>query len=203
MTERNFNQDMAKAAKCVVAEVEEIVEAGQLDPENIHVPGVYVDRVFLSDPNCEWSHVKIEKLSIEGNTEVKKLVSEKALREGKIKFNPCNGDNKTKNNDPIRLKIAKRAAQEVQSGMNINLGIGIPVLLPNVLPPDVQIFMQSENGIIGVGPRPTSVEEATGKRITAGKVHYSLFRNLLSLIPEDLTSLPPSPSRLFGEAIST
>ncbi len=87
--------------------------------------------------------------------------------------------------------------------MNINLGIGIPVLLPNVLPADVQIFMQSENGIIGVGPRPTTVEEATGKRITAGKVYSILFRNQSSSTLEDLTSLPQSPSPLFEEATLT
>ncbi len=59
MTERNFNQDMAKAAKCVIAEVEEIVETGALDPESIHVPAVYVDRIFQSDPNSPYSEIKI------------------------------------------------------------------------------------------------------------------------------------------------
>ncbi len=59
MSERNFNQDMAKAAHCVIVEVEEIVEAGELDPESIHVPGVYVDRIFKSDPDSPWSEVKI------------------------------------------------------------------------------------------------------------------------------------------------
>lgn len=54
-TERNLNPDVARAGKCVVVEVEEIVEAGKLDPENIHVPGVYVDRIFLQDPDCEFS----------------------------------------------------------------------------------------------------------------------------------------------------
>lgn len=54
-----------------------------------------------------------------------------------------------------RLKIMRRAAQEVKSGMNINLGIGIPTLLPSVLPAGVQISLQSENGIFGVGPYPS------------------------------------------------
>lgn len=57
-TERNFNADMATAAKCVIVEVEEIVEAGELDPENIHVPAVYVDRIFKSDPNNPLSDIK-------------------------------------------------------------------------------------------------------------------------------------------------
>lgn len=47
-TARNFNQDMATAAKCVIVEAEEIVEAGELHPNDIHTPGVYVDRVYKS-----------------------------------------------------------------------------------------------------------------------------------------------------------
>lgn len=43
---RNFNPVMCKAAKITIVEAEEIVEAGELDPENIHVPGIYVDRII-------------------------------------------------------------------------------------------------------------------------------------------------------------
>ena len=46
---------MAKAAKCVVAEVEEVVEDGEIDPDQVHVPGVYVHKIFKSDPNCKYS----------------------------------------------------------------------------------------------------------------------------------------------------
>lgn len=48
----------------------------------------------------------------------------------------------------------KRAAKEVRDGMNVNLGIGIPMLLPSVLPPGVNINLQSENGIFGIGDYP-------------------------------------------------
>lgn len=54
-TARNFNADMCTAAKCVVAEVEEIVPAGSLDPDYIHVPGVYVDRIYQADPKSPFS----------------------------------------------------------------------------------------------------------------------------------------------------
>lgn len=51
---RNFNQDMAKAAKYVVAEVEEIVEDGDLQSENIHVPSIFVGKSFLSQLRSTW-----------------------------------------------------------------------------------------------------------------------------------------------------
>ena len=51
-TANNFNLAMAKAAKCTIAEVEEIVEIGQLDPNGIHLPGIYVDRL-IQGPSYE------------------------------------------------------------------------------------------------------------------------------------------------------
>ncbi|MGO9916397.1 MAG: 3-oxoacid CoA-transferase subunit B [Isosphaeraceae bacterium] len=53
-----------------------------------------------------------------------------------------------------QTKIARRIAQELQSGMLVNLGIGIPTLVANFLPAGVHVFFQSENGIIGTGPIP-------------------------------------------------
>lgn len=154
-TERNFNQDMAKAAHCVIAEVEEIVEAGELDPEAVHVQAVYVDRVFKSDPNCKYSQVKVERLTLKGVSEVKSFVDESDIRNGNLTFGAEDSNKKNKNSDATRLKIARRAAKEVRNGMNINLGIGIPTLLPTVLPDHVQINLESENGIMGVGSYPS------------------------------------------------
>jgi 3-oxoacid CoA-transferase len=124
---------MATAAKCVIAEVEEIVEDGEIDPECIHVPAVYVDRVFKADPKSPFSELKVEKLTVKGETEVKTFVNESDIVKKNITYSQVK-DSKNKNSDPVRLKIASRAAKEVTNGMNVNLGIGIPTLLPSVLP---------------------------------------------------------------------
>jgi acetate CoA/acetoacetate CoA-transferase beta subunit len=58
--------------------------------------------------------------------------------------------------------IAKRIAQELRSGMLVNLGIGIPTMVANYIPSDIKIFFQSENGLIGTGPIP---EEGMGHRL--------------------------------------
>ncbi len=58
--------------------------------------------------------------------------------------------------------IAKRIAQELRSGMLVNLGIGIPTMVANFVPNDVKVFFQSENGLIGTGPIP---EQGMGHRL--------------------------------------
>lgn len=55
-----------------------------------------------------------------------------------------------------RKIIAQRAAREVKNGMIVNLGIGIPSLVPDYLDSSIQVFFQAENGILGMGPTPTS-----------------------------------------------
>ncbi|MBQ4548773.1 MAG: CoA transferase subunit B [Bacteroidales bacterium] len=61
--------------------------------------------------------------------------------------------------DQIREVIAKRAAKELHDGDVVNLGIGIPTMIPNYLPEGVTVTLQSENGAMGMGPTPAAGEE--------------------------------------------
>ena len=67
-----------------------------------------------------------------------------------------------------RERIARRVAQELRDGYYVNLGIGIPTMVANYVPPGIEVIFQSENGMLGVGPYPLPGEEDSDL-INAGK----------------------------------
>jgi 3-oxoacid CoA-transferase len=126
---RNFNPPMCKAAKITIAEVEEIVPVGDLKADEIHMPSIYVHRIIRSK-NLE---KRIERLQVR---------------------KPNGGEKKQSEAAKLRERIVRRVACEYKDGMNINLGIGIPVLSSNFIPNGITVHLQSENGILGLGPFP-------------------------------------------------
>ncbi|PKQ44527.1 3-oxoacid CoA-transferase [Confluentibacter flavum] len=139
MTEQNFNRAMATAADIVIAEVQEIVPVGDIDPNQIHTPGCFVDYL------------------------VQKTLSEKDLG-----TSASVGSSKVI--DEKRMNMAKRAFAELNKGDVVNLGIGIPTLVADLIKPKDSIILHTENGMLGVGPEPVDGRGAMFYPVNAGKV---------------------------------
>ncbi|WP_261841885.1 3-oxoacid CoA-transferase [Aliamphritea ceti] len=139
MTENNFNHSAATAAKLVIAEVETIVPVGDIDPNSVHTPGCFIDYL-------------VEAKLTEADLGSSASVSASA-----------------KKVDESRLNMAREALSELTPGDVVNLGIGVPTLVADLITPEHGISMHTENGMLGVGPEPES-GGAMDYPVNAGKV---------------------------------
>ncbi|TGJ82521.1 hypothetical protein E0Z10_g6235 [Xylaria hypoxylon] len=147
-TTKTYAGLMAKAARLAIVEAENIVPIGSLDPDSVDLPGIYIDRIVPATAAKTAEVVKIAP--------------------------PKNDKSGQSNVLDSRTRIAKRAAQELKDGYYVNLGVGIPTLAASYLPEDSKVWLQSENGILGMGPYPSSEAEADPDLVNAGKETVTL-----------------------------
>lgn len=145
-----FGPLMAKAAKVTIVEAENIVEIGEINPNDVDLPGIFVDRVV---PATSEKHIEVLKLR-DQEAEAKIGQSTNAAQEK-------------------RNRIGRRASQELKQGYYVNLGVGIPTLAATFIPPGRTVWVQSENGILGMGAYPTK-DEVDPDIVNAGKETVTL-----------------------------
>jgi len=151
-TTKSFAPLMAKAARISIVEAENIVPTGTLKPDEIDLPGIYIDRVVKSTKE--------------------KIIEIKKIRDPNAKPGV---ENPKDDATARRNRIAKRASKELKEGFYVNLGVGMPTLAPSFLPAERKVWIQSENGILGMGAYPTE-EELDADIINAGKETVTLVK---------------------------
>lgn len=115
-TQNNFSSVMARNAALTIVEAENIVPIGAISPNAIHLPGVYVDRIVKATAPKQIEFATLAQDADEASGKGSEAVAgEKAAK-------------------AARHRIAKRAAKELQDGFHVNLGIGMPTLVPEVCP---------------------------------------------------------------------
>jgi 3-oxoacid CoA-transferase len=127
----NFHPSMAAASKVTIAEVDEIVPAGTIAPEDVKIPGIYVDRLVLHDT------ARDEKSDDE----------ERQRRQRRVIAN-------TKEFGLTQDQMAIRASLLLKPGQYVNLGMGIPTKVANYITAESGVMLHAENGILGYGPQP-------------------------------------------------
>ena len=148
---RNFSPMMAMAAKITIAEVEHLVPAGEIDADEVHLPGIFVQKIFQGKK----FENPLEKVTL-------------AQPEG------SDGGALSPVSKPMsRRQMAWRAAQSLPDLGYVNLGIGVPTLVADYLPAERGIRLHSENGVMGVGPYPTE-DQVEYYLINAGKETITL-----------------------------
>jgi 3-oxoacid CoA-transferase len=131
---RNYNPVLASAARVTIAEVDEIVEAGRLDPERVVTPGIFIDRLVCCEQPLD--RARVRELSRRFGKQWDLEVRERPVGPRGI---------------PPDL-MARKAALLLRPGEYVNLGLGLPTLVSSHVAPEQQLTLHAENGMVGFGP---------------------------------------------------
>ena len=151
---RNFGPAFATGAKTTIAEVRELVDAGALDPEAIHTPGIFVDRLVKTTMHFDPQVVR--QLTMRAGRSVS--MEGRAIGAGEVQGLPPD-------------LMAMRVAPLLRPGEYVNLGLGLPTLVSNYIE-GRDVTLHAENGILGYGAFPPEGEEdidlynASGQLVT-------------------------------------
>jgi 3-oxoacid CoA-transferase len=127
----NFSPTMAAAGRVTIAEVDEIVPAGEIDPEDVDIPSIHVHRIVKYDPALDAELAEMQSRLRERR---------EASAQERIGLS--------------RELMAMRVARMLKPGQYVNLGMGLPTLVGNFIGPESGVMLHAENGVLGYGPEP-------------------------------------------------